>query len=732
MATKRPSPSPTAFNRFPVRGSAIAIAAALSALSLSVQAAENKAAGAKEDTLTVVGSSNRQQESAWGPVGTYAAKHSATGTKTDTPLVKTPQSVSVVTREEMEMRQSETVKSALGYTPGVMVGNRGASTAYDSVNIRGFSSVGTNLYLDGLKLQDDNYSIYQVDPYFLERAEVLRGPVSVLYGKSNPGGLVSLVSKRPTGEELREVQFKMGTDNLFQTGFDFGGTLDDDGVYSYRLTGLARSEDQQQVGEQSKRYAIAPSFSWRPDDRTTFTLLSSFQDDPDVGYYGWLPKEGTVENGVNGKLPTSFNDGEPGYNNISRKQQMIGYSFEHAFNDTWSVRQNLRYSKMDVDYRSIYGLGISPTNPSELTRGVMNSKEHLSSFAVDSQAQAKFATGDVDHTLLMGVDYMRMRNDIVYEYGTASNLNVVAPNYGNDSYTINGSANQVNRQEQTGLYLQDQAEWNNWVLTLGGRYDWSQTSTANRAAQNTRSEQNDSEFTGRAGLNYVFDNGIAPYFSYSESFEPTAGTDAFGKPFSPSKGKQYEAGVKYAPENRPITASVALYQLTKTNNKVAYPDNPVFSIQGGEIRSRGVEVEAKAALSANVNVLGSYTYTDAEYTKDTTNQGHTPAAIPKHMASLWADYTFHETALSGLTLGSGVRYVGSSYGDEANTFKVKDYTVVDAAVKYDLARFNLPGSSVGININNLFDKEYVSSCFNTYGCYWGAERQVVATATFRF
>lgn len=277
MATKRPSPSPTAFNRFPVRGSAIAIAAALSALSLSVQAAENKAAGAKEDTLTVVGSSNRQQESAWGPVGTYAAKHSATGTKTDTPLVKTPQSVSVVTREEMEMRQSETVKSALGYTPGVMVGNRGASTAYDSVNIRGFSSVGTNLYLDGLKLQDDNYSIYQVDPYFLERAEVLRGPVSVLYGKSNPGGLVSLVSKRPTGEELREVQFKMGTDNLFQTGFDFGGTLDDDGVYSYRLTGLARSEDQQQVGEQSKRYAIAPSFSWRPDDRTTFTLLSSFR-----------------------------------------------------------------------------------------------------------------------------------------------------------------------------------------------------------------------------------------------------------------------------------------------------------------------------------------------------------------------------------------------------------------------------------------------------------------------
>ncbi|MGO2441645.1 MAG: ferrichrome porin FhuA [Serratia proteamaculans] len=727
MSTKRLSSSVAKQGRIHVSGVAMTIAAALGTLATPAFSAD-----VKEDTITVVGSSQSQQESAWGPVGTYVAKHSATGTKTDTPLVKTPQSVSVVTREEMDMRQSETVKSALAYTPGVMVGNRGASTAYDAVNIRGFSSVGTNMYLDGLKLQDDNYSIYQIDPYFLERAEVLRGPSSVLYGKSNPGGVVALVSKRPTTESLREVQFKMGTDNLFQTGFDFGGALDDDGVYSYRLTGLARDEDQQQVGEKSKRYAIAPSFSWRPDDRTSLTFLSSFQDDPSVGFYGWLPKEGTVQNGINGKLPTSFNDGEPGYNNISRKQQMVGYAFEHGFDDVWTVRQNLRYSKMDVDYRSIYGQGISPTDPAELTRGVMNSKEHLSSFAVDTQAQAKFATGLVDHTLLMGVDYMRMRNDVVYQYGTASPLNVVAPEYGNQSYTITGGASQVNRQEQTGLYVQDQAEWNQWVLTMGGRYDWSDTNSTNRLTENSVSRQKDNEFTGRAGLNYVFENGIAPYVSYSESFEPTSGTDVSGNTFAASKGKQYEAGVKYAPKDRPITASMAIYQLTKTNNKVADPNNKFASIQGGEIRSRGVEFEAKAALSANLNLLGSYTYTDAEYSKDTTQQGNTPAAIPKHMASLWADYTFHETAISGLTLGSGVRYVGSSYGDEANTFKVKDYTVVDAAIKYDLARFNLPGSSIGINVNNLFDKEYVSSCFATYGCYWGAERQVVATATFRF
>lgn len=703
----------------------------------AIAASETPLAPVKEDTITVMGTTDTKsviRESAWGAAATIAAKQSATGTKTDTSIIKTPQSVSVVTRNEMDLFQSQTVKQSLGYTPGVMIGNRGSSSAYDAINIRGFSRVGTDMYLDGLKLQDDNYSIYQVDPYFLERTEVLRGPVSVLYGKSNPGGIVSLVSKRPTVETLHEVQFKMGNNNLFQTGFDFGGAIDDAGVYSYRLTGLARNEDQQQVGEKAKRYAIAPSFSWRPDDQTSFTLLSSFQNDPDMGFYGWLPKEGTVENGVAGKLPTSFNDGEPGYNNISRKQQMIGYAFEHGFNDVWTVRQNLRYSEMDTDYRSIYGLGVSPENPDLLNRGVMNSKEHLVGFSVDTQAQAKFATAQVDHTLLAGVDYQRSRNDVVYQYGSASPLNVTHPKYGNDSYTIFGGASQVNRQEQTGLYLQDQAEWNNWVLTLGGRYDWSNVNSTNRLSDNAISKQKDGVFTWRGGLNYLFENGIAPYASYSESFEPTAGTDINNGVFKPSHGKQYEAGIKYIPRDLPISGAIAVYQLTKDNNKTLDPSDPngIYSVQTGEMRSRGLELEAKAALTANINMMASYTYTAAKYNKDTTLQGNAPAAIPKHMASLWADYTFYETALSGFTFGSGVRYVGSSYGDESNTFKVPDYTTVDAVIKYDLGRFNLPGSSIALNVNNVFDKEYVSSCFSTYGCYWGAERQVVATATFRF
>ena len=751
------APSKTAQPKHSLRKIAVVVATAVSGMSVYAQAAVEP----KEDTITV-NAAPAPQESAWGPAATIAARQSATGTKTDTPIQKVPQSISVVTAEEMALHQPKSVKEALSYTPGVAVGTRGASNTYDYLIIRGFAADGQsqNNYLNGLKMQGNFYNDAVIDPYMLERAEIMRGPVSVLYGKSSPGGLLNMVSKRPTTEPLKEVQFKAGTDSLFQTGFDFSDALDDDGVYSYRLTGLARSANAQQKGSEEQRYAIAPAFTWRPDDKTNFTFLSYFQNEPETGYYGWLPKEGTVEPLPNGKrLPTDFNEGAKN-NTYSRNEKMIGYSFDHEFNDTFTVRQNLRFAQNKVSQKSVYGYGMCSdplyTKDQEalkaspclsipqsqwghtLTRQYVIDNEKLENFSVDTQLQSKFATGSVDHTLLTGVDFMRMRNDIDSWFGYAGS---VAPS---DIYNLDrsdfdfgahpnpsGPYRVLLKQKQTGLYVQDQAQWDKVLVTLGGRYDWADQSSFNRDYGN-KSERDDKEFTWRGGVNYLFDNGVTPYFSYSESFEPASQTDANGDLFAPSKGKQYEVGVKYVPEDRPIVVTGALYQLTKTNNLMADPNGSLFSVEGGEIRARGVELEAKAALSASVNVVGSYTYTDAEYTTDTTYKGNTPAQVPKHMASLWADYTFFDGPLSGLTLGTGGRYTGSSYGDPANSFKVGSYTVVDALVRYDLARVGMAGSNVALHVNNLFDREYVASCFNTYGCFWGAERQVVATATFRF
>ncbi|EMN1410381.1 ferrichrome porin FhuA [Enterobacter asburiae] len=738
-----------------LRKVAAVVATAVAGMSTYAHAAETQK---KEETITVT-AAPAAQESAWGPAATIAARQSATGTKTDTPIQKVPQSISVVTAEEMALHQPRSVKEALSYTPGVAVGTRGASNTYDYLIIRGFAADGQsqNNYLDGMKMQGNFYNDAVIDPYMLERAEIMRGPVSVLYGKSSPGGLLNMVSKRPTTEPLKEIQFKVGTDSLFQTGFDFSDAIDDDGVYSYRLTGVARSNNSQQEGKGEQRYAIAPSFSWRPDEKTTFTFLSYFQNEPETGYYGWLPKEGTVDPLPNGdRLPTNFNEGAKN-NTYSRNQKMVGYSFDHEFNDTFTVRQNLRYAQNKTSQNSVYGYGMCSdplysSNPASspcasipqsqwghtLTRQYVIDNEKLENFTVDTQLQSKFATGSFDHTLLTGVDFMRMRNDIDSWFGYAGS---VAPS---DIYNLDrsdfdfgshpgpsGAYQVLNKQKQTGIYAQDQIEWDKVLVTLGGRYDWANQESYNRVT-NTTSERNDTQFTWRGGVNYLFDNGVTPYFSYSESFEPASQTGANGNVFAPSKGKQYEAGVKYVPNDRPIVVTGALYQLTKTNNLMADPAGSFFSVEGGEIRARGVELEAKAALSASVNVVGSYTYTDAEYTTDTNYKGNTPAQVPKHMASLWGDYTLFDGALSGLTLGTGVRYTGSSYGDPANSFKVGSYTVVDALVRYDLARVGMAGSNVALHVNNLFDREYVASCFNTYGCFWGAERQVVATATFRF
>ena len=737
-----------------LRKIAVVVATAVSGMSVYAQAAVDP----KEETITVT-AAPAPQESAWGPAATIAARQSATATKTDTPIQKVPQSISVVTAEEMALHQPKSVKEALSYTPGVAVGTRGASNTYDYLIIRGFAADGQsqNNYLNGLKMQGNFYNDAVIDPYMLERAEVMRGPVSVLYGKSNPGGLLNMVSKRPTTEPLKEVQFKMGTDSLFQTGFDFSDALDDDGVYSYRLTGLARSANAQQQGAEEQRYAIAPSFSWRPDDKTNFTFLSYFQNEPETGYYGWLPKEGTVSKLPNGsRLPTDFNEGANN-NTYSRNEKMVGYSFDHEFNDTFTVRQNLRYAQNKVSQNSVYGYGMcsdplytkDPANSPcasvpqsdwghTLTRQYVDDNEKLQNFAVDTQVQSKFATGSLDHTLLTGVDYMRMRNDINSWFGWAGSVapsdiyNLDRSDFDFGAHTGPGAPYRVlNKQEQTGLYAQDQMQWDKVLVTLGGRYDWAKQDSLNRVS-GVQDSRDDRQFTWRGGVNYLFDNGVTPYFSYSESFEPASQTGASGNIFAPSKGKQYEAGVKYVPGDRPIVLTGAVYQLTKTNNLMADPNGSLFSVEGGEIRSRGVEIEAKAALSASVNVVGSYTYTDAEYTTDTNYKGNTPAQVPKHMASLWGDYTIYDGALSGLTLGTGARLTGSSYGDPANSFKVGSYTVVDALVRYDLARVGMAGSNVALHVNNLLDREYVASCFNTYGCFWGAERQVVATATFRF
>ncbi len=691
------------------------------------------------DTIEIEGG-----QQAFGPVHGYVAENSSSATKMNTPIISTPASVSVVTRQQIDEQQVQSVPEALRYSAGVQPESRGAMTALDYIYARGFP---VNQYQDGLRLQmSGGYALPQIDPYHLERIEVLRGPASVLYGQGDLGGTVNLVSKRPTDVPFHEVQLQFGNYKRVQTAFDFGGPIDAGKEWTYRVSGIGHKSDTQVDFAKDERISIAPALRWRPDADTSLTLLANYQHDPNVGFYNWVPGYGTVLTNPfmpGAKIPTSFNAGDPAFDRYSRTLGEIGYQFEHRFNDVFTVRQNLRYSHVDSAFDRIYASYLD-ADFHTLNRYAWRLRDQLNGVAVDNQLQADFATGPVRHKVLLGVDYQNTsyRQQLGYNFDPSEvpPIDIFNPVYF-QSIPIPELTDKTNQtQSQLGFYAQDHIEIGKLNLLLGGRSDSAKARTdvfyLDQFIDST--PQTDRAFTGRAGAVYVFDSGIAPYVSFAQSFLPTIGVDANLAPFKPTTGTQYEAGLKFQPNGTNGFVTFSVYDLTQQN--VLTPDPATggrTSIQVGEIRSRGIELSAVASLSESLNVVASFSRMSPTVTKSSNiglAVGSTPVGLPDMMASLWADYTIKAGPAGGVGFGAGVRYVGKSFGDDANTFSIPDATVVDAALRYDFGVNNpsLRGLQVAINASNLFDKEYVATCLNADYCAYGLRRKILGTVTYRW
>ncbi|MPZ37549.1 MAG: TonB-dependent siderophore receptor [Rhizobiales bacterium] len=698
----------------------------------------------------------RPVETATGPVQGYVATRSAGGTKTDTPLIETPQSISVVTADQMQAQGVRTLAESLRYTPGVSAEVWGPDPRCDGLHIRGFKATGNTLfYKDSLQLKGTSFSSFNcLEPYGAERIEVVRGPSSVLFGQGEPSGIINYVSKRPLDRPFHEVEVGFGSFKQLEGRFDFSGPLDKDGHWFYRLTGLGSGGGTQVDFVDKDRVFIAPALTWRPNADTTLTILSHYQRERNGWSAQFLPAEGTVFPNPHGKIPSNRFPGEPGFDRYNPTHYSIGYVFEHRASDIWTFRQNARYAGLDnPNQRVVYGVGFTEpgSNPpsSDLRTyyrygDLGNSK--LNAFAIDNQAQAKFRTGPLAHTLLIGLDHQRYKlADFGQTYeGTgpegSAPIDIFNPVYGQPLvpgapyYDVNQT------QTQTGIYIQDQIKLDRWVFQLGGRHDWAKTRTDDRLPQGTSSSQSDTAFTGRVGLLYLFDSGWAPYVSYATSFLPLLGTSFAGTPFKPETGEQYEIGVKYQPPGWNAFITVAAFDLTRQNVLTNDPDHDFFQIQTGEIRSRGIEVEAVASLTSGWDLRAAYTYLEPKITADTdlTIVGKTPNGIPRHSAAVWADYTFRGGPLDGFGAGAGVRYIGSNFGSDTNVaelsggrivpFRIPSVTLFDAAIHYDWRGFRF-----AVNAKNLFDKEYVATCYNVENnCFFGSRRTVIASARYRW
>jgi iron complex outermembrane receptor protein len=687
---------------------------------------------------------------ALGSMDGYNATHSQIATKTSTALLETSQSVSVVTRQQMDDQGSQTVSQAMRYTPGVLTNPYGATHRYDYVAMRGFNDGSVdNIYLDGLKSMGDSgtYSTMQVDPYFLERVDILKGPSSVLYGRSSPGGLVALTSKKPLYEPYHQIQATVGTQGQRGVGFDFSGPLDDDKRIAYRLTGLTDKSDTQFDHAEEKRYALAPTVSIDFSEDTSLTLQAYLQHDPKGGYHGGVPASGTLHQRNGQRISEHFFDGEPGVDGYSRNQQSFGYQFEHRFNDVFTARQNFRYLDSKVNMDQVYAYDWTTPTSNELTRYYSGGDERLHAFIVDNMLQAEFFTGAAKHTTLLGVDYQRRKTVVDWTSGSVAPLNGFNPAYGNSAISYYSPTSYLRRLEQTGVYAQDLIELDKWRFSLGLRQDWVETSDENRLAETGRpagTEISDrrTKLTGRAGVLYLFDNGIAPYLSYSESFNPNSYSDSAGNPLAPTDGTQWEAGIKYQPPGTDNLFTASVFRIDQENLASKLPQENFYRPIGA-VRSQGLELEAHMQLTDNFKLLGSYTLTDIEYSKSMVstlstatnpieNKGNSPTQAPKHMASLWGDYAFNDGALDGLRLGAGVRYVGYSWADAENTMKVPSYTLFDASVGYDLSKIGIKGVDVRVNANNLTNESYIATCASLSFCYMGEERNVSATVSYAF
>ena len=701
------------------------LAACLTPIGAAAQTSDN--AAVQLSTINIEGTTGAA--AATGPVAGYVAKVTLTGAKTATPIVEIPQSVSVVTADQIQDQAAQNVGEALNYTPGVFGTPWGTDPRFDTPYLRGFSAASSQ-YLNGLALIRENGST-SIEPYGLERIDVLLGPSSVLYGQGNPGGLIDMVSKRPVFERFGEVNLQAGSYDRYTGSFDLGGPVLGRDDLAYRLTGLIRDGGTQTDHVEDNRYFFAPAVTWQPSAVTSLTVLANIQYDEPSTPVG-LPLEYTLDSENGYSAPRSLYLGDPDYNTSARTLASLGYDFSHTVENELTFRQNARYLWLDWDYSALYYSGLSATDPFVTNRGSSTSEEELGTFTIDNQLEYAVNTGPVSHTLLAGLDVRYHKIDTTYDFGLAPAISILNPTYG---MTIpSGSwynSHTDGSLTQFGVYGQDQIRYDNWLLTLGLRHDWARTdSTTTSNFGDTSQLQDDSALSTRAGLTYLFDNGIAPYVSYSTSFQPVIGNmpaSLGGEPFDPSTGEQYEAGIKYQPTFFDGFFTAAVYDLTQKNvQSTALVDGVNQTIQNGEVHVQGVELSAKASLTQGLDLLVSYTFTNAEISEG-DNSGNRPANVPENMANAWLDYTLHTGPLDGLGFGAGVRYIGSRYDLDTNDNLLPANTLFDAAVHYQWG----DNYKASLNINNIADEKYVSSC-GSFGCYYGDGRTIIGRLTYQW
>ncbi|WP_435366939.1 TonB-dependent siderophore receptor [Acidovorax kalamii] len=630
----------------------------------------------------------------------FAPVEAQTASKAPMRRLETPQSVSVVTREQMESRQITNVQQALQTVAGVSPVNFGRR-GFDDLNIRGFRST-ESILVDGLMQSPGMWA--KLQPYGYERFEVLKGSASVLYGQVQPGGIVNAVSKRPKKEAINEVGVEVGSFGQRTLQADINRPLSESGKTALRINAqVSNADDPTQFVYRKDRW-FAPSLSLDLGPQTDLVLFATYSQSQWMRQQGITPY-GTLLPNRNGTLPVTMFTGDPSFGGYDVESKTVGYTLEHKMSEAMTFRQNVRYETEKGTGNFVSNQALQ-ANQRLQNRQASHQYMDYDLLATDTSLLSRFEALGVKHQLVTGLDARSGTSLLASRTCRIGALDLFAPVYGMQA-TCPEALTQDAPAKLTvgGLYAQDQIKFGQgWTALVGLRRDWSTTDTNNRVA-NTQTRQKDNATTLSAGLVYEFKPGWAAYGSYGESFLPQSGLTFAGSNFVPETGKQWEAGVKYEAPGGQVTGALAVFDLVRENVTTADPVNTGFSVQTGEQRARGLELELGADLKNGWKLTSAYTYTQTKVTRDNNAAivGKPLNLTPRHTLTAWATYKLPQ--YQRVTLGLGGRYVSEQIG--SYPFTLPSYFVADASISYVGDNYR-----VTAGVKNVFNKAYYDGAIN--------------------
>lgn len=639
------------------------------------------------------------------------AQEMAVGGKVATSILDTPASVSVITRAEIERRDARTLEDVLQYSAGTISDYYGTDDRNDYFLIRGFQA---STYRDGITL--GSMRGIREEPLAYDRVEVIRGANSTLFGVADPGGSVNFVTKRPRAERIRDVSATVGSHQRRELGFDVGDVLTPDASLSWRLTGRVKDAAREYDFSRDDAGFLMGGLTWQPSDVTSVSLIVDRLTQDATPNSGGYPRGGDYDRGL-------FL-GEPEFNYLDVARNTATVIVEHDFGSGLTLRSNLRASETSDDYGYVYIAGEDGSFP--VGRGYIATDGNADERAGNVILQYDRQLGRIDSSTLAGLEYRDVTSQQTSYFAAATPIDPRDPVYSGRPDSLAPYLDRRGSTTNTAIFAQQNLSLDDrYILTLGARHDRLDLREENFIA-GTDSRDDFAETSLRAALTWKATPELSAYASYAESVAPPA----IG--IEPERGDQYELGVKYAPVGMNALFSAALYDLRKT--KITVVNTDTFDRElVGEIRVRGLDLEAKAELTPEVTLTASYSYTDSEVLRsdpvfgiDVT--GNEMGSVPNHAASLWVDYRLvGEGARGDMTFGLGARYTGSYfYNTQNDNGRSEAALLLDAAYSYDITE----SAQLSLNIHNLTDEKHVVG--RGSADYYNPGREIALTLRSRF